>query len=148
MRAARISQSTLAVTFKIFANVEQRRRECQVLWLSSWEASLLSLRVGISILATDREAHNESLRVCCRIRCSATCYRCRRRGLMRLAAPSRCRVIQEGPVAWLPDDSMRCSNCDSENPDGAKFCDGCAAPFALQCPSCGASNRASAKFCV
>ena len=148
MRAARISQSTLAVTFKIFANVEQRRRECQVLWLSSWEASLLSLRVGISILATDREAHNESLRVCCRIRCSATCYRCRRRGLMRLAAPSRCRVIQEGPVAWLPDDSMRCSNCDSKTPTVRNSATGARHRSHSRCPSCGASNRASAKFCV
>src|SRR6202140_3828128 len=43
---------------------------------------------------------------------------------------------------------MRCSKCGSENPDGAKFCDGCAAPLPLQCPSCGASNRASAKFCI
>ena len=43
---------------------------------------------------------------------------------------------------------MRCSKCGSENPAGAKFCDGCAAPLPLQCPSCGASNRATAKFCV
>ncbi len=43
---------------------------------------------------------------------------------------------------------MRCSNCGSENPAGAKFCEGCAAPLPLQCPSCGASNRASAKFCI
>jgi class 3 adenylate cyclase len=43
---------------------------------------------------------------------------------------------------------MRCSKCGSENPDGAKFCDGCAAPLPLQCPSCGALNRASAKFCI
>ena len=43
---------------------------------------------------------------------------------------------------------MRCSKCGSENPAGAKFCDGCAAPLALQCPSCGTSNRAAAKFCI
>src|SRR5579864_2174050 len=64
------------------------------------------------------------------------------------AAPSRRRVIEEGLVAWLPGDSMRCSKCGSENLAGAKFCDGCAAPFPLQCPSCGASNRTSAKFCI
>jgi class 3 adenylate cyclase len=43
---------------------------------------------------------------------------------------------------------MLCSRCGSENPDGAKFCDGCAAPLALQCPSCGASNRPGARFCI
>ena len=43
---------------------------------------------------------------------------------------------------------MRCFKCGSENPDGAKFCDGCAAPLALRCPSCGTSNRAGAKFCI
>src|SRR6202022_1828485 len=43
---------------------------------------------------------------------------------------------------------MRCSTCGSENPDGAKFCDGCATPLPLQCSSCGALNRASAKFCL
>ncbi|MGZ6254293.1 MAG: zinc-ribbon domain-containing protein, partial [Candidatus Binataceae bacterium] len=43
---------------------------------------------------------------------------------------------------------MLCFKCGSENPDGAKFCDGCAAPLALRCPWCGTSNRAGAKFCV
>src|SRR5260370_13914466 len=64
------------------------------------------------------------------------------------AAPFRRRVIQEERIAWLPGKAMRCSKCGSENPAGAKFCDGCAAPLPLQCPSCGASNRATAKFCV
>ena len=64
------------------------------------------------------------------------------------AAPFWRRVIQEELVAWLPGKAMRCSRCGSENPAGAKFCDGCAAPLPLQCPSCGASNRATAKFCV
>ncbi len=43
--------------------------------------------------------------------------------------------------------SMRCSSCGSDNHDGARFCDECAAPLPLPCPSCGASNRARAKFC-
>jgi hypothetical protein len=68
--------------------------------------------------------------------------------LMRPPASSLRRVMQEGPVVWFSGDSMRCSKCGSENPDGAKFCDGCAAPLALQCPSCGTSNRAGAKFCI
>jgi class 3 adenylate cyclase len=43
---------------------------------------------------------------------------------------------------------MRCSRCGSENPDGVKFCDGCAAPLVPQCPSCGTSNRPGARFCI
>jgi class 3 adenylate cyclase len=43
---------------------------------------------------------------------------------------------------------MLCSRCGSENPDGAKFCDGCAAPLVLQCQSCGTSNRPGARFCI
>jgi class 3 adenylate cyclase/tetratricopeptide (TPR) repeat protein len=42
---------------------------------------------------------------------------------------------------------MRCEKCGSENSESAKFCDECAAPFAVRCPSCGASNRPGAKFC-
>ena len=42
---------------------------------------------------------------------------------------------------------MRCEKCGSENSESAKFCDECAAPFAVRCASCGASNRAGAKFC-
>jgi class 3 adenylate cyclase len=43
--------------------------------------------------------------------------------------------------------SMRCSSCGSENPDEAKFCDECAAPFAVRCAACGAANRPTANFC-
>ena len=42
---------------------------------------------------------------------------------------------------------MRCSNCGVENPDTARFCIECAAPFAQRCPSCGAKNPPRAKFC-
>jgi class 3 adenylate cyclase/predicted ATPase len=42
---------------------------------------------------------------------------------------------------------MRCPNCASENREGAKFCDECAAPLPLRCPSCGTENRPDAKFC-
>jgi predicted ATPase/class 3 adenylate cyclase len=42
---------------------------------------------------------------------------------------------------------MRCSSCGSDNPDGARFCDECAAPMPTRCPGCGATNRAGAKFC-
>jgi class 3 adenylate cyclase/tetratricopeptide (TPR) repeat protein len=42
---------------------------------------------------------------------------------------------------------MRCSNCGVENPDTARFCIECAAPFAQRCPSCGAENPPRAKFC-
>jgi class 3 adenylate cyclase len=42
---------------------------------------------------------------------------------------------------------MRCPNCGSENRQGAKFCDECAAPLPLRCPNCGNENRQGAKFC-
>ncbi|MBI3798354.1 MAG: AAA family ATPase [Deltaproteobacteria bacterium] len=42
---------------------------------------------------------------------------------------------------------MRCPNCASENREGAKFCDECAAPLPLYCSACGSENRPGAKFC-
>jgi class 3 adenylate cyclase/tetratricopeptide (TPR) repeat protein len=42
---------------------------------------------------------------------------------------------------------MRCSSCDSDCREGAKFCDVCGAALATRCPSCGATNRPNAKFC-
>ena len=42
---------------------------------------------------------------------------------------------------------MRCAKCEAENPDNARFCVECAAPFAQRCRSCHAENPASAKFC-
>jgi hypothetical protein len=43
--------------------------------------------------------------------------------------------------------SMRCSNCGTENPEGVKFCNECAAPFKRRCAKCGFENAAAAKFC-
>ena len=43
---------------------------------------------------------------------------------------------------------MRCSKCDSDNPEGAKFCIDCAAPLANRCPKCGQENLPRAKFCA
>ena len=42
---------------------------------------------------------------------------------------------------------MRCANCGQENPDQAKFCLECAAPFALRCAGCGTELPANARFC-
>src|SRR5215510_3948897 len=42
---------------------------------------------------------------------------------------------------------MRCPLCASDNREGAKFCDECAAPLPLHCPACGTENRPEAKFC-
>src|SRR6202140_1253048 len=64
------------------------------------------------------------------------------------AAPSRCRVIQEGLVAWSTGKSMRCQNCSAENPQGAKFCIQCAHPFSHRCQKCGFENPSEAKFCA
>jgi ribosomal protein L40E len=43
---------------------------------------------------------------------------------------------------------MRCVKCGAENPDRAKFCVECAAPFARRCPSCSTENPPTAKFCL
>jgi class 3 adenylate cyclase len=42
---------------------------------------------------------------------------------------------------------MRCSRCESDNPDGMKFCIECAAPLARRCPQCDCENPPQAKFC-
>ncbi len=42
---------------------------------------------------------------------------------------------------------MSCAVCGHENPRGARFCNGCAAPLAARCASCGAENPAGARFC-
>src|SRR5229473_2157372 len=68
--------------------------------------------------------------------------------LPRPAAPSRCRVIQEGLVAWSTGKSMRCQNCSAENPQGAKFCIRCATPFSHRCQKCGFENPSEARFCA
>lgn len=43
---------------------------------------------------------------------------------------------------------MKCSKCQSENPDGAKFCIECGSSFAQLCPECGAKTPAKGKFCM
>jgi class 3 adenylate cyclase/tetratricopeptide (TPR) repeat protein len=42
---------------------------------------------------------------------------------------------------------MRCSSCDADNPETAKFCSFCGAALPLICPSCGQPNRAGSRFC-
>src|SRR5713101_10209777 len=43
---------------------------------------------------------------------------------------------------------MRCTHCGTDNPETAKFCIECAAPFPRQCPKCGTENPPQAKFCA
>jgi class 3 adenylate cyclase len=42
---------------------------------------------------------------------------------------------------------MKCSRCQHENPQGARFCEECATPLARTCSNCGAALSATAKFC-
>src|SRR6266478_3464866 len=42
---------------------------------------------------------------------------------------------------------MNCANCQTINPDTAKFCMNCGAALALTCPICGTQLPAGAKFC-
>src|ERR1700730_17882014 len=53
---------------------------------------------------------------------------------------------------------VRCGNCNTLNPESAKFCSSCGQPLAapapapagaiVKCPECGTDNAANAKFCV
>jgi predicted ATPase/class 3 adenylate cyclase len=47
----------------------------------------------------------------------------------------------------LEASKMKCSKCQFENPDDAKFCVECANPMELHCPNCGAITPATWKFC-
>jgi len=55
------------------------------------------------------------------------------------------------PAAPTPAQPMiLCPKCNSQNPQGAKFCSNCGAPLqpvGVKCPKCGASNPPGAKFC-
>ena len=42
---------------------------------------------------------------------------------------------------------MRCSSCDADNPETAKFCSSCGAALPLPCGRCGQPNRAGSRFC-
>src|ERR1700730_13898576 len=42
---------------------------------------------------------------------------------------------------------MRCTSCDSENPDSKRFCGDCGSPLGSRCPKCRAENPADKKFC-
>jgi class 3 adenylate cyclase/tetratricopeptide (TPR) repeat protein len=42
---------------------------------------------------------------------------------------------------------MKCTRCQHENRDGAKFCEDCAAPLARACANCGAQLSSTARFC-
>jgi predicted ATPase/class 3 adenylate cyclase len=42
---------------------------------------------------------------------------------------------------------MMCPRCQTESPQGAKFCLECGAPLKVRCESCGAPLAAAAKFC-
>ncbi|MCK4696713.1 MAG: zinc-ribbon domain-containing protein, partial [Dehalococcoidia bacterium] len=42
---------------------------------------------------------------------------------------------------------MKCTNCQAENRDSARFCEECAAPLGRKCPNCGTEVRPTAKFC-
>ena len=43
---------------------------------------------------------------------------------------------------------MNCSNCQIDNPAGAKFCIECGTPMELLCPQCGAKTQPKGKFCM
>ncbi len=42
---------------------------------------------------------------------------------------------------------MQCPQCQVENHDNAKFCEGCGSGLARSCPGCGQEVSPRAKFC-
>ncbi len=42
---------------------------------------------------------------------------------------------------------MSCSQCDHDNPEGARFCNGCGNALVSVCAACGAENPPGARFC-
>lgn len=42
---------------------------------------------------------------------------------------------------------MRCPQCDSDNPDGMRFCGRCGSPLVQACPRCGSPSPAGFAFC-
>ena len=42
---------------------------------------------------------------------------------------------------------MACISCGTDNPAGAKFCNGCGSKLAAGCPTCGSQNGPGARFC-
>jgi class 3 adenylate cyclase/tetratricopeptide (TPR) repeat protein len=42
---------------------------------------------------------------------------------------------------------LKCPRCQHDNPQGARFCEECAAPLARICSNCGTTLSATAKFC-
>jgi class 3 adenylate cyclase/tetratricopeptide (TPR) repeat protein len=42
---------------------------------------------------------------------------------------------------------MKCSNCQSENPQGARFCTNCGTQFPQKCSNCATTLKEAARFC-
>ena len=42
---------------------------------------------------------------------------------------------------------MKCPNCETQNPEDARFCFNCGTTLALECSNCGTTLPAKAKFC-
>ena len=42
---------------------------------------------------------------------------------------------------------MICSKCQHENPEDARFCNGCGHKLELVCPECGKANPCGSRFC-
>ena len=43
---------------------------------------------------------------------------------------------------------MKCTQCQFDNPNGAKFCIECASALEFRCPNCGAITPSTGKFCM
>ena len=46
---------------------------------------------------------------------------------------------------WIAD--MQCTKCQTENPEGYRFCAECGEPLPAACPACGFATRSGERFC-
>ncbi len=56
-------------------------------------------------------------------------------------------ALNECVAAMASGDEMRCTNCQFENPAGARVCEECGQRLALICPQCRHECSPTAKFC-
>ena len=57
-------------------------------------------------------------------------------------------VIETAHSLLKGGESMRCPDCNTENPEGAKFCIQWASPLKRACQKCGYENPPEARFCA
>jgi predicted amidophosphoribosyltransferase len=69
-------------------------------------------------------------------------------GGLRSRCPFPAPGDTRGASHLVPGDSMRCSNCGTDNAAGSRFCNQCASPLNKRCAKCVFENTPEARFCA